>query len=118
MREEIVELLEFTRRWLPSQLELEECPCNGSYHQSNNQCERCEQKPECRWLFNNDEYVELCTKPLPELVASLDLALWLIDARNASEHGHRCSCELCSWRKQTEHILAANNFAAAPGLNV
>lgn len=119
MRKDVVKLLEFTRQWLPNQIELEDCPCNGNYNHSDHQCTRCEKKPECRWLFDHGEYVELCKKPLPELMASLDLALWLIDAHKPhGSHKYRCSCELCSWRKQTENLLAANNFADSPDLNI
>ena len=111
MREKVIELLEFPRQWLGDQLELEVCPYDGHYNRSDHLCERCEREPECRWLFNNDESVELCEWPLSTLLANLDLALWLVDARRPyGTHDFYCTCELCTWRRQTEKLLTANSF--------
>jgi len=112
MRNKVIELLNFPRQWIPDQMELEVCPYNGRYEQSDRVCERCKLNPECRWLFHNSEFLELCEQPLSALLASLDLALWLVDARRPQQDTHtfHCACELCAWRRQTEKLLTAKSF--------
>jgi hypothetical protein len=92
-------------------MELETCPYNGHYEKSDRVCERCELGPECHWLFNNDEFSELHERPLSALLASLDLALWLVDSHHPyGTHICHCTCELCAWRRPTEKLLTANSF--------
>ena len=111
MREQVIELLKFPRRWIAHQMELEACPYNGNYNCSERICERCELSPECRWVFNNSEFIDLRQKSLTALLESLDLALWLVDARRPyGSHVCQCSCDLCVWRRQAEELLTANSF--------
>jgi len=109
MRQNIIELLEFPRQWIPDHIELEMCPYSGLYNQTDHHCERCTYKSECHWLFNNGEFLELCKRPSPTLLASLELALWLIDAHRCYDtHTRHCSCDLCTWCQQTEKLLTAH----------
>ncbi len=115
VRKKLIDALSFPRQLVHDGLELDKCPHNGFYSESDPRCGRCEQQIECEWLLRNDEFVALQQKPLADLVDALEFALMHVNAY-AGTAGHEvraCHCEVCGWLRKAQrlyHRLNAQGF--------
>ena len=109
MRDKIIQAMAFPRSLVRAYMELEQCPHHGNYCPEDNRCRCCTAGPECWWLSHNDEHVAVEHKDTKALVRSLAFAYQYVDDR-ITEWGHnrrKCTCDACSWLRNTVHLLAA-----------
>ena len=102
MMHAIIDLLEFPRRLLRDDVDLEDCPHAGHFAPSDRACRVCEARAECEWLYHNDACVALAAKPLDAALDALDAAILYVDARatRAGHARHGCGCEACIWLRK------------------
>lgn len=106
MKGEILEVLEYPRRYIGTQLKSNDCIHGGFYNLHDPRCLDCESGAECHWLNENDECIAMEMKSIPRLIASLEFSLEYMDCRLA-EWGHNigeCQCESCQWMRQAENV--------------
>ena len=102
MRTRLLQLLEFPRKLVHGELELEDCLHSGFYDMSDRQCIDCPQGPECHWLCRNDEHASLQNHSTNELIRALDFALCYVHA-DIIKWDHKpetCDCIVCNWHRE------------------
>jgi len=109
-RQALIEALKYPRTLINAGLELERCPHNGMYTDTDPRCIACENGPECEWLFHNGEFAALTEKPVHDLVGALEYALLHVSAF-ASTAGHdvqNCRCANCQWVRDSQSLLESS----------
>lgn len=115
MREKIIKALTESRALVRGQIELHSCIHAGHYWDGNRSCRLCEYDFECKWLYQNDEFVALAHKTTAALIESLEFAEAYVDAIiTRGGHDRRaCRCESCKWlrriRRLSREIGCAND---------
>lgn len=107
MKTELLELLEFPRKLVHGQLDIENCPHDGFFDLHDQVCIDCPQGPECYWLCRNDEFASLENHGVDDLYKALDFAHSYIHAA-IIKWDHRiehCSCSVCHWYRQARSTL-------------
>ena len=106
MREQIIETLAFSRALVRDGLDLQDCVHDTNYDPDDPSCVECEYRPECRWLFENDEFAALQHKPLEHLADALEFALAYVAARTSQGGHHRptCQCDICRWQRHAHEL--------------
>ena len=106
MEDRLLELLEFPRKLVHGELELEDCPHAGFYDLRDIQCINCTQGPECHWLCRNDEYASLQNHTTDELIEALDFACcYVYSAIIKWDHKpETCNCVVCQWHRKARAI--------------
>ena len=107
IKQDIIETLDFPRCHIKSNLELEQCPYNGSFNFQSQTCHDCNYGYECKWLLHNDEFVAMKEKSLADLKRALAFAIGYVDSF-VGEWGHNsrtCMCESCSWLRNTQKLF-------------
>jgi hypothetical protein len=112
MRKQIIETLAFSRALVRDGLDPQDCAHDTNYDPEDRGCVECEYGPECRWLFENDEFAALERKPLEHLVDALEFALAYVAARTRSHNRHTCRCDICHWQRQAQKL---RNSVPEPG---
>lgn len=106
MKGEILEVLEYPRRYIDVQLKSNDCIHGGNFNSHDIRCLECDSRDECRWLNENDECVALELKSAEKLIRSLEFTLEYIDCKIA-DWGHNiseCHCETCQWMRKAEGV--------------
>lgn len=100
MREQIIEMLDFPRIYVRSNIDLENCTHAGNFAPGDPVCADCASRLECSWLYHSDDFSGLREKRTPHLISALEFALEYIEA-SSFRAGHRprkgCRCEACVW---------------------
>jgi len=107
MRKQIIETLAFSRALVRDGLDTQDCGHDMNYDPDDRACLECEYGPECRWLFENDEFAALERKPVEHLVDALEFALAYVAARTSQggDHHHRtCRCDICRWQRRAQKL--------------
>lgn len=106
MRQKVLAQLHYPRLLIGDSQDLDRCPHNGMYDQDDRACLNCSDRSECIWLYNNDEFSNLQTKPLSDLRAALAFAVDYVSAQAVIwEHNpNNCLCETCKWIRQAEKL--------------
>ena len=117
MRARLLQLLEFPRKLVQGELELEGCPHSGFYDLRDKQCIDCPQGPECHWLCRNDEYASLQNHSTEELTRALDFALCYVHA-DIIKWDHKpetCGCIVCKWHREAraayDEVISSKQIA-------
>lgn len=107
MRAKIISALVQSRLLVRDQVELQACSHNGHYAPDTSQCRYCVYGLECKWLYENDEFVALEQKAMGNLVEALQFAEAYVDAITMPwGHNRRnCHCELCRWLRHSRRLL-------------
>lgn len=107
MKARIIKALAYPREFVHSNLRLEDCPHNGMYDDADARCLTCDDRYECGWLYDNDEFVTLEQKSVKQLVEALEFALDLVTAEASRwEHdSEHCHCEICTWMREARELL-------------
>ena len=108
MKDKLVGALDFPRDYTKTGQGLRHCAHGGHYNKNDKICALCDHVEECLWLAQNDEYAAPPEKE-DALLKSLLFPLDYIDLQLARA-GHNigiCSCEACSWVRNTEELLNA-----------
>ena len=107
MKETIIEALAYPRSLVRGDMDLDGCQHAGNYLGNRRDCDQCDQGAECEWLYSNDEFVALASKPLEELEGALEFAIGYVDARvtRARHKPRKCQCEACTWLRRTRRLL-------------
>jgi hypothetical protein len=102
----IIKALDYPREYVRSNLMLEGCPHNSMYDDVDGRCLSCDDRFECEWLLNNDEFAALEQKPEKQLLQALGFAVELVTAEITRwEHDSgRCHCEACTWLRETQQL--------------
>lgn len=105
MCDELIELLAYPRYHLRDELEVElgACVHDGRYDNHDPHCILCQNRAECRWLFDNDEFTALKLHSKDQLLQALEFALEYVDSVVA-RWGHDvrlCHCDACQWLRKT-----------------
>ncbi len=106
-KEQIIAMLAYPRLHLRDARDLTDCHHDGLYDQFDPDCADCHHQAECAWLHSNDEFVDLCSKPIPQLIEALDFARMQVDA-DLLRYRHdtlSCRCEACFWLRGAAAIL-------------
>ena len=88
MRERIIDMLDFPRTRVRSNIEFENCTHAGNFAPGDAVCADCASRLECSWLYHNDDFSGLKEKAMPQLVKALEFALEYIEA-SSYRAGHR-----------------------------
>jgi len=106
MKSEIIDMLEFPRQIVRGNVPLETCGHAGNFSSSAPECQICETRLECEWLYHNDESVALAEKPLDAVIEALGMAVLYVDAcvTRASHHPRTCHCEACDWLRRARRL--------------
>lgn len=106
-KQEILELLAFPRSLMRDYLELSDCPHDGQYALDDARCRECEQREECRWLFDHEAYLDLEQRSLPRLKRALGYGLDYVRGL-ATQYAHdqnHCRCPTCRWLRRAQTCL-------------
>lgn len=107
MKEKIVDEFDYPYEVVKGGVSLRTCPHGGHFDKSSHNCAICESVEECLWIQKNDECAANERKSTDELLESLLFPLDYIDMQLARA-GHNiglCSCEACSWLRDTEALV-------------
>ncbi len=109
MKEQILELLDFPRMFVRSNIDLENCTHAGNFAPGDPVCADCASRLECSWLYHNDDFSGLKEKRMPHLVKALEFALGYVEA-SSYRAGHRpkkrCHCQVCVWLNKARGLHA------------
>ena len=100
MKEQIIEMLDFPRMLVRSDIDFENCTHAGNFAPGDPICGDCASRLECSWLYHNDDFSGLREKRLPQLLKALEFALVFVEAssfRSGHRPKRRCPCEVCAW---------------------
>ena len=114
MRESIIKALSYPRELVRGEFELDDCPHSGLYAEEDARCIDCPQRPECEWLYSNEEFVALEQKPMAEILEALEFALEYVAAQIAywQHDSQQCGCTSCSWLKDAARLFDEVRTAA------
>jgi hypothetical protein len=106
MKTEVIAMLEFPRQIMRGHIPLEACEHAGNFSSRDTGCLVCETRPECEWLYSNDESVALTEKPLDVIVDAFGSALLYVDAcvTRAGHDGRVCHCQACDWLRRARRL--------------
>ena len=109
MRQQIISKLIYPRLLVKDHLDLDDCDHSGRYDLAARDCEKCDDEPECHWLYDTDEFELLQQRPLEELVDALEFALGYVGAEvSRLRHSRqRCNCESCVWLRDALRLFEA-----------
>jgi len=96
-RRAVIDALSYPRQLLHGSLNLESCPHGGFYSPGDTGCQDCDDRPECQWLYHNDEFVALDRKSDHDLAQALDFAICYVTAQAAGHDTRSCHCASCAW---------------------
>ena len=106
MKKQIIEALTFSRAVVRDGMDTPECIHDTNYDPDDRDCIECDYGPECRWLFENDEFAALERKPMEHLVDALEFALAYVGARTSrgGHNHHTCRCDICRWQRRAQKL--------------
>ncbi len=107
MKDKLIELLAYPRFQLRDDMSFEDCPHSGLYNGEARDCGQCEYAPECKWLYCNDEFAALKSRPVEALAAALGFALGYVD-KEVDSWGHNsqtCQCDACTWLRAASALF-------------
>ncbi len=107
MRQGLIEALSYPRELVRNDMDLDDCPHNGLYDNEDGRCLACPQRPECEWLYDNEEFAALEQKSIAEILAALEIASDYVAAQIAYwEHDSRqCGCTSCTWLRDALRLV-------------
>jgi hypothetical protein len=107
MKAAITQALAYPRRLVRDHLNQDTCPHSGMFDKCDKKCQLCDERPECEWLFDNEEYSTLEHKPLQALTDALDFAICYVAAEMAvmNHDSNHCACEACGWLRESQRLL-------------
>ena len=100
----LIKLLRYPRWVIFNGLDLIDCPQNGFFASADMLCRRCEFGPECNWL-NNHEEGALSNRSIAELAEALAFAVDYVRRNRPGHRTRRCSCDWCSWLRDSNRML-------------
>ncbi|UCE89466.1 MAG: hypothetical protein JSW10_01075 [Pseudomonadota bacterium] len=106
MREKIVDALSYPRQLVRDGLDFEVCRHNGQFDSTDPDCLLCDDGPECRWLYDTDEFAALTQRPLNQLVGALEFAILSVTTHNMrwKHKSELCNCEGCNWLREAQEL--------------
>ena len=106
MRQALIELLNFPRYQLRSELELQDCVHAGRYDASDPGGLLCLHGESCRWLYDNDEFASLLARPVEQLFEALSAAVEHVDSLvlGWGHDARHCPCDACQWLRQARQL--------------
>lgn len=107
MKEKLLQAFDYPNDYVKTGIGLKSCAHGGHYDKNDKACALCDSVEECLWLQKNDECVDRESKSQDDLFKSLQFPLDYIDMQLAKA-GHNiglCSCDACSWLRETEALL-------------
>lgn len=106
MRRRLIEALTYPRLYVLDNMCLDECPQDGRFEASCEQCRNCGLGQECHWLSCLNQFDDLASKPIHTIHASLLYGINLIGARTEQlQHDAEvCTCESCSWTREARDL--------------
>jgi len=106
-RRNLIDALAYPRRVLQAQIDLQRCPHAGFFSPGDVGCQDCDDRPECQWLYHNDEFVALERKNDHDLLQALDFAICFVTAQVAGHDARTCTCPSCKWLRGAQGIYDA-----------
>ena len=109
MRNRIVDALAYPRQLVRDGLDFEVCRHHGQFNSADPECLICDDGPECKWLYDTDEFAALTERPLDQLVSALEFALLSVTTHNMrwKHKSELCNCEACNWLRGAQDLYDA-----------
>jgi hypothetical protein len=117
MRRRLIEALTYPRLFVLENMNLEDCPQDGRFDASCEQCRDCGLGQECHWMSCLNNFDDLARKPIHTIHASLLYSINLIEGHTdrLKHDAETCTCESCEWIRDAEELSLkfSNMFAWA-----
>ena len=117
MRRRLIEALTYPRLFILENMSVDDCPQDGRFAATCEQCRDCGLGQECHWLSCLNNFDDLVSKPIHAIHASLLYSINLVDSRTEQlQHDSKvCTCEACAWSREALELSLefSNRFAWA-----
>jgi len=95
------------RALVKAYFEVEDCPWEKRFHIDQQQCQDCEDRYVCEWLFQQDPAPDLSICSPEQLRNVLTFAAGYLEGemRQADHETADCPCTTCAWVRETHTLL-------------
>lgn len=104
LQQTVLDLLQFARRQIREQLDLDECPHDGWRDPYAPGCADCEFTLQCRWLQHCEDVTARRGTGLAVLARTLQESLSYVQdlVRDWGHNSFSCRCDTCQWLRKAQ----------------
>jgi hypothetical protein len=116
MRREMIEALSYPRLLIEKFIEANDCPYENLFDATSERCHACDLGQPCHWVQCLDEFSDFSETPTYTINASLRYAVRLVESLHSElQHDEtRCTCEVCTWVRNTQRLIEEYEEHLAP----